>query len=213
MLALWISGCLVTLGTSASFNATTTNPDNTFSTGSIAIDTDQPGVSILSLSNMSPGDSVSALLQMRNSGSVDMTYSLTTTVTSSTKLDADPNRGLQLSVQRCSQPWSGAPATATCGGAQSGVVLPAPRVLQTNAPILPAGIILCSPDAAAAAARPRRTSATCTDSASQSSSNGKDYLKITVSLPAPGVVDNSFQNLSESVRFTWTGTQINGGPI
>src|SRR5436190_3160203 len=113
---------VIGMGSFASFTATTSNPGNTFSTGTLAMDTNHSGTSFVTLSGMVPGDSVTGLLNVQSTGTQDMTYVLTTTATTSSVLDTDATDGLKLWVQRCSVAWTGSGPGATCSGTSADVV-------------------------------------------------------------------------------------------
>jgi len=225
LLSLLVLGAVtsaISAGTFASFTATTSNPGNTFATGTLTMDTDHSAASFLALSGMVPGDSVAGLLAIQSTGSEDMTYALTTDVTATTAgavppasnlnvLSSDTTNGLQLYIQRCSQAWTGSGASATCGGTAADVVgtsgAPVPLIgsggANTYTSTARAMGVLCDSDVTAAQRTARST--TCTNTASTSS----DYLKVRVSLPA--TADNGFQGKSATVRFTWDGTSVAGG--
>src|SRR5438309_510579 len=98
LLTLLVLGAVtstVGAGTFATFTATTTNPANTFSSGTLTMNTDHPTASFITLTNMIPGDTVSAFLTVQNTGTEDITtYALSTTVTSSSSLlDSDTTNG------------------------------------------------------------------------------------------------------------------------
>ncbi len=208
-------------GTFASFTATTSNPGNTFATGTLTIDTDHSGASFVGLTGMIPGDSVAALLTIQSTGTEDMTYTLTTDVTATTAgavppasnlnvLTTDTTNGLQLYVQRCSQAWTGSGASSTCGGTAADVVgtsaSPVALIGSGGANTYTSAArsmgTLCDSDVTGATRSARST--TCSNTASSSS----DYLKIRVSLPSSA--DNGFQGRSATARFTWDGTSVSG---
>src|SRR5436190_21735467 len=57
-------------GTLGSFNATTSNPGNSAAAGTLQMTSTKGGASIVSLSNIRPGDSQSGTLTITNSGSL-----------------------------------------------------------------------------------------------------------------------------------------------
>ncbi len=105
---------------------------------------------------------------------------LTTVASPSTKLDTDTVNGLQLAIDACSVPWTEAGTTAltyTCAGTVTSVL--APR------PVAGANMALAGLNSLTSAAA--------------------DNLRVTVNLPA--AADNTFQGLSDTIGFSFTGTQ------
>jgi hypothetical protein len=68
---------LIGLGGLSLFTESTANDSNAFTTGSVAISTD-PSSAFLTMSNMAPGDSVTAPLTVNNDGTLDLRYAMTT---------------------------------------------------------------------------------------------------------------------------------------
>jgi hypothetical protein len=67
----------VTVASGADFTASSANPSNTFSTGTLSIDNSREGSAILSASNLRPGDPASTgLVDIANSGSLSGAFSL-----------------------------------------------------------------------------------------------------------------------------------------
>jgi len=190
-------------GTFASFTATTANPGNVFTTGTLAIDTDHSAASFITLSNMIPGDSKADLLTVQSTGSEDMTYTLTTTASASSLLDTSAANGLHLYIQRCSVPWTGTGASATCSGSAADVV----GTSAAPVPVIGAARAMGSLcDSGADAQRATRANS-CANAGITVKDN--DYLKVRVSLPS--TADNTFQGLSSTIVFTWDATQVAGG--
>jgi spore coat-associated protein N len=193
----------VGFGTFASFTATTDNPGNVFSTGTLTMSTSSPGASFTTLTNMIPGDSRTDLLTIQSTGSEDMTYTLTTTASTSSLLDTSVADGLQLFVERCSVAWTGTGPGATCGGTRADVIgtsaAPVPVIGATRA----MGN-LC--DSGANAQRATRGNS-CANGAITVTNN--DHLRVRVNLA--NSAPNTFQGLSSTIVFTWNGTQVAGG--
>jgi hypothetical protein len=196
----------VTGGTFALFNASTASGGNLFSTGTLTLSNSNGASATATLANMVPGDSITGLVSVQNTGSEDLTqYAMAAAVTGGAPnvLTTDATNGLQVWVARCSQAWTGTGVTATCGGSQTDVVatLAAPRALTTGSPYTMAGGALCTTNAAVTAAIRTARGTTC-------AMTGSDYLKVRVSLPS--AADNTFQGLSTTVSFTWQGQQATG---
>jgi predicted ribosomally synthesized peptide with SipW-like signal peptide len=194
---------VVGFGTFASFTATTDNPGNVFSTGTLTMSTSSPGTSFTTLSNMIPGDSRTDHLTIQSTGSEDMTYTLTTTASASSLLDTSAANGLQLYIQRCSVPWTGTGPGSTCSGTAADVVG------TSAAPVAVIGSAramgnLCDSDANAQRATRGNS---CANGSITVMDN--DYLKVRTNLPT--AAPNTFQGLTSTIVFTWDGTQVAGG--
>ena len=206
LLVLGLLTTVVTVGTFALFTASTSNSNNVFATGTLSMSNSNGASATATLSNMVPGDTVTGLISINNSGSEDITsYQLSTAATAGSPsnpnaLTIDTTKGLQIWVSRCSQAWTGSGASATCGGVQSDVLGTSASpvaIIQNNASL--AANAFCSTNAAAIAQRATR-GITC-------SLTGTDYLKVRVSLPSSA--DNSFQGLSSTISLNFNGQQPN----
>ncbi|MBT8162430.1 M73 family metallopeptidase [Arthrobacter sp. GN70] len=131
-----------------------------------------------------PGDTIQRAVTLSNAAgnqnlsAVTLTTAATTT---STKLDSDATNGLQVVVDRCSTGWveaGTAPAyTYTCAGTTS-IVLASHAVVGANMALA---------------------------NLSSLTAGNTDSLRVTMTLPA--TADNTFESLSSTVGFTFTGTQ------
>ncbi|WP_423181530.1 TasA family protein [Arthrobacter sp. NyZ413] len=131
-----------------------------------------------------PGDTIQRAVTLSNAAgnqnlsAVTLTSAATTT---STKLDSDPTNGLQVVVDKCSTGWLEAgtsPAfTYTCAGTVT-------TVLASHA-VVGANMALAN--------------------LSSLTAGNTDSLRVTMTLPT--TADNTFQGLSSTVGFTFTGTQ------
>ena len=103
---------------SASFTATTTNPGNQFGSATLTMSNDKSGAaSLISLSNMVPGDTATRTVTVTNSGNVGFTYTGAISATASTLLWTDTTNGLQVTVLRG--------ATSLYSGALKNLAIPA----------------------------------------------------------------------------------------
>ncbi len=172
------------LGTFGSFTSTT-SASQAVGTGTVKIDLGASGAAnrlSVAASGLVPGDTVQRAVSLSNNGNQDLsTVSLTTTATTSSKLDTDATDGLQLTVESCPTAWveSGtAPAyTYTCSGTIKTVV--------ASKRIVGANVVL--------------------GNLQSLSSTKTDYLRVKVTLP--DTADNTFQGLNSVVGFDFTGTQ------
>ena len=173
------------LSTFASFTSST-SVSNTPATGTVTIALGATGASTnrlnLGATDLAPGDTMQRSFDLTNSGTIDLaSVTLTTTASPSSLLDTDTDNGLQITIDRCSVAWTesgSSPAyTYTCGGATS--------VVLASRPVIGSSIALSNLTATTAGAT--------------------DHLRITITLP--GTAGNTFQNLTSSITYAFTGTQ------
>jgi spore coat-associated protein N len=101
LLLIAISVPVVTMKYSgALFNGSTNSPSNTFTSGTLLIDTDHPVSNFIGLNNIIPGDSTTKTLQIKNIGTVGFNYTIAAAVESTTPslLWVDQINGLQIKV-------------------------------------------------------------------------------------------------------------------
>jgi len=77
LVAIGVLTSFMGLGGLSLFTATTDNDGNAFTSGSVEIST-SPASAFLTMSNMAPGDSVTAQLTVSNDGTLDLRYAMTT---------------------------------------------------------------------------------------------------------------------------------------
>jgi hypothetical protein len=132
--------------------------------------------------DVAPGDTIERVVDLSNTGSLDLaSVDLTTTATVSSRLDTDATNGLQMQIDNCDQAWTEAgtsPAyTYTCGGTSSSV-LASQAVIGSNLTLS------------------NLTALTAGDT---------DHLLLTLTLPSSA--DNTFQNESSTIDYSFTATQ------
>lgn len=100
--ALVLIGLTVTADrSSASFTATTTNPGNSFGSATLTASNDKSTAgSLISISNLVPGDTANRTVVISNTGNVGFTYTTAISATASTALWTDTTNGLQVTVKR-----------------------------------------------------------------------------------------------------------------
>ena len=100
--ALVLIGLTVTSEqSSASFTAATTNPGNQFVSATLTLSNDKSAAgSLISISNMVPGDTAARTVVITNTGNVGFTYTGAISATASTLLWTDTTNGLQVTVTR-----------------------------------------------------------------------------------------------------------------
>ena len=178
------------LGTFGAFTSTT-SAAQTDASGTVTIGLGSAGGTdnrlTVGAANIVPGDTVQRAVKLSNLGNADLSgVTLTTAATTSSLLDSNTG-GLQLSIDKCSVAWTEggtAPAyTYTCGGSTSTVLAPVP-VIGANRTLANLSSLVAGPTSA------------------------PDYLRVTLSFPT--AADNTFQNQSSVIDFTFTGTQRAG---
>jgi spore coat-associated protein N len=113
LLTLLLAAAAV-VGSGADFTATSANPENTFSSGTLAIENSEEGTAILTATGMKPGGAAAVgTVDIKNTGSLAGTF----TLARATPVDSDganPLSGkLNVTVVDCGL-WSGETAPA-CG--------------------------------------------------------------------------------------------------
>ena len=183
--ALALTASIAGLATYGTFTSAT-SASHTVTTGTVTVALGATGAVTnrlnVNATNVAPGDTMQRTVDVINSSSLALaSTTLTTTASPSSVLDTDTTNGLQLVIERCSVPWTEAgisPAfTYTCGGTTTNVV--------ASRPIIGANIALSNMTLAAG--------------------GGTDHLHITLTLPA--AAGNTFQGVTSTTTFAFTGTQ------
>lgn len=136
----------------------------------------------LNATAVAAGDTMERAVKLTNGGTLNWaSASLTTSATTSTLLDTDATNGLQMLVDKCSVAWTEAgtsPAfTYTCSGVQTTLI--------ASRAVIGADLSLGSLGALTA--------------------GGSDFLRVKLTLPS--TAGNTFQGLSSTIQFAFTGTQ------
>jgi spore coat-associated protein N len=122
--ALVLIGITSTGSTTATFTATTTNPDNAFATATLVISNDKPNAGdLVNINNLVPGDTAQRVVQITNGGNTAFTYAASGSATANTLLWSDTTSGLQASVFRCNNCTT--PANLVYSGALKNLAIPA----------------------------------------------------------------------------------------
>jgi hypothetical protein len=115
-----VAAAVAGLGTFGEFTASTDAVDATVDTGVMNVDVTYGGTSFpvpVSTVNLLPGDKVSAPLDLRNAGDVDLSsLTLDSYATKSSLLDTDAVHGLQLRLETCESAWVRTDEAYSCGG-------------------------------------------------------------------------------------------------
>jgi spore coat-associated protein N len=105
----------VAVGSGANFNSTSANPSNVFSAGTISHSNSKAGAAILTAANMVPGGSSTGTVDIKNTGSVAGSFTLSHSIPTDTPVSPGLSKKLTLSIQDL-----GDPACVTaCPAAQS----------------------------------------------------------------------------------------------
>ncbi|WP_222193093.1 M73 family metallopeptidase [Modestobacter italicus] len=173
------------MGTFGTFTDSTAPLNASVASGTLSLDlnaTNSTASLPLSATGFVPGDTISRSVDLVNSG--DLAFSgiqMTSAATTSSLLDTDKVNGLQLSIKKCTNPWteslSNGVATYTCSGTVSNVV---------NAPAVASG------NANVASVNP----------------GGIDHLVVSLTLPTNA--GNEFQGQTSKLAISFSGTQRTG---
>jgi hypothetical protein len=186
-LALMASAASIAgLGTYATFTSSTPAVSHTISTGTVAISLGATGASTnrlnIGASGIAPGDTIQRSVDLSSSASslALASITLTTSASPSSALDTDGTNGLQMVIDKCSLAWvesATQPYTYTCAGTVS-------TVLASRAVI---------------------GSAMALSNLSATTPGSTDHLRVTLTLPS--ATGNTFQGLSSTISYVFTGTQ------
>ena len=132
-------------------------------------------------SNVVPGDTIQRAVTLANNGTSNLSgVSLTTTASPSSLLDTDATNGLKLKIESCPVAWTAvAPVNAPTYTCSGTIatVLASQAVIGANTPITTTAI----------------------------THGVTDNLRVTLTLPT--TAGDTFQGLSSTINFAFTGTQ------
>jgi predicted ribosomally synthesized peptide with SipW-like signal peptide len=183
--ALGMAASIAGFGTYASFTSTT-SASQIVASGTVTIALGATGASTnrltVNASGIVPGDTMQRSFDLANSGSQSLaSITLTSTASPTSLLDTDATNGLQMVIDKCSVAWTEAgssPAfTYTCGGATSSVV----------------------------ASRAVIGSSLAMSNLGSTTAGATDHLRLTLTFPS--AAGNTFQGLSSTISYAFTGTQ------
>ncbi|MGQ0431642.1 MAG: TasA family protein [Microthrixaceae bacterium] len=172
------------LTTYATFTDSTT-ASQSISTGVVNIDLGTANTAdnrlTVAATGVHPGDTMQRAVKLSNTSTATMgSITLTTSATTSTALDTDATNGLQMAIDRCSVAWTESgtsPAYTYTCGGSTSTVLATRAIIGSDLALSNVGL----------------------------TSGSVDYLRVTVTLPS--TAGNSFQGLSSTVQYSFTGTQ------
>ncbi len=133
-------------------------------------------------SPIAAGDTMQRAIDLSYSGTISFgSATLTTSATSSSLLDTDATNGLQIAIDKCSQAWTeSGPPYTYTCGGSTSSVLASRALIGSS-------IALSSLTLAA---------------------GSTDHLRVTVTLPSSA--DNTLENKSSTIDYTFTGVQRAG---
>jgi len=168
------------LGTFATFTSSTST-SHTIASGTLSLTTPVSRLGT-GASPIAAGDTMQRAIDLSYSGTISFgSVTLTTNATSSSLLDTDATNGLQIAIDKCSQAWTeSGPPYTYTCGGSTSSVL-ASRALIGSAIAL--------------------SNLTLT-------AGSTDHLRVTVTLPSSA--DNTLQNKSSAIDYTFTGVQRAG---
>ena len=168
------------LGTFATFTSSTST-SHTIASGTLSL---TAPVSRLGTgaSAIAAGDTMQRAIDLSYSGTISFgSATLTTSATSSSLLDTDATNGLQIAIDKCSQAWTeSGPPYTYTCGGSTSSVLASRALIGSS-------VALSNLTLAA---------------------GSSDHLRVTVTLPSSA--DNTLENKSSTIDYTFTGVQRAG---
>ena len=185
--AVGAAAAVAGLGTFGSF-ASTTSGSQAVGTGTVVIGLGTTGGKVgVDASNVVPGDTIQRAVTLANSGTSNLAaVNLTTTASPSNLLTTDATNGLRLKIDSCSVAWTAVAPTTAPTYTCSGTVT---TVLADQA-VIGANTLI---------------------STTAVTHGVTDNLRVTLTLPT--TADNTFQGLSSTVNFSFTGSQRVAGSL
>ena len=178
--ALGAAASIAGLGTFATFTSSTST-SNTIASGTLSLTAPFSRLGT-GASPIAAGDTMQRAIDLSYSGTISFgSATLTTNATSSSLLDTDATNGLQLAIDKCSQAWTeSGPPYTYTCGGSTSTVLASRALMGSNIAL---------------------TNLTLT-------AGSTDHLRVTLTFPSGA--DNSFQNKSSTLSYTFTGSQRAG---
>jgi spore coat-associated protein N len=178
--ALGAAASIAGLGTFATFTSST-NASHTIASGTLSLTAPFSRLGT-GASPIAPGDTMQRAIDLSYSGTISFaSATLTTNATSSSLLDTDGTNGLQMAIDKCSAAWTeSGPPYTYTCSGSISTVLASRALIGSNIAL---------------------SNLTLTSGAT-------DHLRVTLTFPSGA--DNSFQNKSSTVSYTFTGNQRAG---
>ncbi len=168
------------VGTFATFTSSTST-SHTIASGTLSLTAPVNRLGT-GASPIAAGDTMQRAIDLSYSGTISFgSATLTTSATSSSLLDTDATNGLQIAIDKCSQAWTeSGPPYTYTCGGSTSSVLASRALIGSS-------IALSSLTLAA---------------------GSTDHLRVTVTLPSSA--DNTLENKSSTIDYTFTGVQRAG---
>ena len=169
------------LGTFATFTSSTST-SHTIASGTLSLTSGPTNRLGTGASTIAAGDSMQRAIDLNYAGSISFgSATLTTSASASSALDTDATDGLHIAIDKCSVAWTeSGPPYTYTCGGSTSTVLASSPVIGSNVAL---------------------SNLTLT-------AGSTDHLRVTVTLPS--TAGNTFQNLSSTVGYTFTGVQRAG---
>ena len=117
-LAALLAASAVAVGSGANFTASSANPSNTFSTGTLSILNSKEGAAVLTASGMKPGDPATVgTVDIKNTGSLSGVFSLSKSNISDSDGSNPLSQKLDVVISDCGL-WSGGNPPSCAGATQ-----------------------------------------------------------------------------------------------
>ena len=168
------------LGTFATFTSST-SASHTIASGTLSLTAPVNRLGT-GASPIAAGDTMQRAIDLSYSGTISFgSATLTTSATSSSLLDTDATNGLQIAIDKCSQAWTeSGPPYTYTCGGSTSSVLASRALIGSSIAL---------------------SSLTLT-------AGSTDHLRVTVTLPSSA--DNTLENKSSTIDYTFTGVQRAG---
>jgi len=178
---LCAAAAIAGLGTFATFTSSTST-SHTIASGTLSLTSGPTNRLGTGASLIAAGDSMQRAIDLNYAGSISFaSATLTTSASPSSALDTDATDGLQVAIDKCSVAWTeSGPPYTYTCGGSTSTVLASSALIGTNVAL---------------------SNLTLT-------AGTTDHLRVTVTLPS--TAGNTFQNLSSTVGYTFTGVQRAG---
>ena len=178
---LGAAAAIAGLGTYATFTSST-SASHTIATGTLSLTSGPTNRLGTGASLVAAGDSMQRAIDLNYAGSISFgSATLTTNATTSSALDTDATDGLHMAIDKCSVAWTeSGPPYTYTCSGTTSSVL-------ASAPVVGSNLALSNLTLTA---------------------GSTDHLRVTVILP--GTAGNSFENLSSTIAYTFTGVQRAG---
>jgi hypothetical protein len=109
VLSLVLLAIGIAIGSGASFTAQTSNPSNTFSSGTLSMSNSKDNAAILTASGMKPGDTATGTVDIQNTGTLSGTFSLSRSALTDSDSSNPMSAKLDLTVKDCGDFSAGTP--------------------------------------------------------------------------------------------------------